>query len=418
MDKEALVYVDLDGTPLLVGRLWGRVRRERESATFEYDPSWLENPARFSLEPALQLGPGPFHTPGDLPMFGAIGDSAPDRWGRVLMRRMERRRAEREKTTPRTLREIDYLLLVDDEARQGALRFAEREGGPYLRDEEAKRIPPIMGLPKLLSASERVIEDKDTDEDLRLLIAPGSSLGGARPKASVRDKDGQLAIAKFPHKDDEITTVVWERVAFALAEKAGIVVPSVRLEEVAGKPVLLLRRFDREGARRIPFLSAMSMLGARDQEPRSYLEIVDALRQHGASPKEDIEALWRRLVFNIVISNTDDHLRNHGFLYEGQSGWRLSPAYDLNPMPIDLKPRVLSTMITEDDSTASLGLAIEVAGYFDLNSSKAKTIAAEVAQSVSNWRKEAARHGLGKTEIDRMATAFEHDDLKLARGYS
>lgn len=418
MDKEALVYVDLDGTPLLVGRLWGRVRRERESATFEYDPSWLENPARFSLEPALQLGPGPFHTPGDLPMFGAIGDSAPDRWGRVLMRRMERRRAEREKTTPRTLREIDYLLLVDDEARQGALRFAEREGGPYLRDEEAKRIPPIMGLPKLLSASERVIEDKDTDEDLRLLIAPGSSLGGARPKASVRDKDGQLAIAKFPHKDDEITTVVWERVAFALAEKAGIVVPSVRLEEVAGKPVLLLRRFDREGARRIPFLSAMSMLGARDQEPRSYLEIVDALRQHGASPKEDIEALWRRLVFNILISNTDDHLRNHGFLYEGQSGWRLSPAYDLNPMPIDLKPRVLSTMITEDDSTASLGLAIEVAGYFDLNSSKAKTIAAEVAQSVSNWRKEAARHGLGKTEIDRMATAFEHDDLKLARGYS
>jgi len=418
MDKEALVYVDLDGKPLLVGRLWGRVRRERESATFEYDPSWLENPARFSLEPALQLGPGPFHTPGDLPMFGAIGDSAPDRWGRVLMRRMERRRAEREKTTPRTLREIDYLLLVDDEARQGAMRFADREGGPFLRDEDAKRIPPIMGLPKLLSASERFIEEKDTDEDLRLLIAPGSSLGGARPKASVRDKDGQLTIAKFPRKDDEIPTVVWERVAFALAEKAGIVVPSVRLEEVAKKPVLLLRRFDREGARRIPFLSAMSMLGAKDQEPRSYLEMVDALRQHGASPKEDIEALWRRLVFNILISNTDDHLRNHGFLYQGQAGWRLSPAYDLNPMPIDLKPRVLSTMITEDDSTASLHLAMEVAGYFDLNVSKAKTIAAEVAQSVSSWRKEATRQGLSKTEIDRMASAFEHDDLKFALGKS
>ena len=416
MDKEALVYVDLDGKPLLVGRLWGRVRNERESATFEYDATWLENPARFSLEPALQLGPGPFHTPGDLPMFGAIGDSAPDRWGRVLMRRMERRRAEREKTTPRTLREMDYLLLVDDEARQGAMRFAERERGPFLRDEEAKRIPPIMGLPKLLSASERFIEEKDTDEDLRLLIAPGSSLGGARPKASVRDKDGQLAIAKFPRKDDEISTVVWERVAFALAEKAGIVVPSVRLEEVAKKPVLLLRRFDRDGVRRIPFLSAMSMLGAKDQEPRSYLEMVDALRQHGASPKEDIEALWRRLVFNILISNTDDHLRNHGFLYEGQAGWRLSPAYDLNPMPIDLKPRVLSTMITEDDSTASLHLAMEVAGYFDLNASKAKTIAAEVAQSASMWRKEAGRQRLSKTEIERMASAFEHDDLKQALG--
>jgi len=416
MEKEALVYVDLDGKPQLVGRLWGRLRKERESATFEYDATWLENPARFSLEPALRLGPGPFHTPGDMPMFGAIGDSAPDRWGRVLMRRMERRRAEREKVTPRTLREIDYLLHVDDEARQGALRFAEREGGPFLREEDPKRIPPIMGLPKLLSATERVIEGKDTDEDLLLLIAPGSSLGGARPKASVRDKDGHLAIAKFPRKDDEITTVVWERVAFALAENAGIVVPSVRLEEVANKPVLLLRRFDREGTRRIHFLSAMSMLGARDQQPRSYLEIVDALRQHGASPKEDIEALWRRMVFNVLISNTDDHLRNHGFLYEGQAGWRLSPAYDLNPMPIDLKPRILSTMITEDDPAASFDLAMEVAGYFELDSARAKTIASEVAQSVATWRKEAARYGLNKTEIDRMASAFEHDDLKKALG--
>jgi serine/threonine-protein kinase HipA len=416
MDKEALVYVDLDGKPQLVGRLWGRVRKERESATFEYDATWLENPAHFSLEPALQLGPGPFHTPGDLPMFGAIGDSAPDRWGRVLMRRMERRRAEREHTTPRTLREIDYLLLVDDEARQGALRFAERAGGPFLRAEDAKRIPPIIDLPKLLSASERVIEEKDTDEDLLLLIAPGSSLGGARPKASVRDKDGQLAIAKFPRKDDEIAAVVWERVAFALAKGAGIEVPFVRLEEVASKPVLLLRRFDRDGAWRIPFLSAMSMLGARDQQPRSYLEIVDALRQHGASPKKDIEALWRRVVFNVLISNTDDHLRNHGFLYEGQAGWRLSPAYDLNPMPIDLKPRVLSTMITEDDSTASLDLAFEVAGYFELNAARAKAIASEVAQSVTNWRKAATRHGLSKTEIDRVATAFQHDDLNKALG--
>jgi len=416
VDKEALVYVDLDRRPQLVGRLWGRARRERESATFEYDLSWLENPARFSLEPALQLGPGPFHTLGDVPMFGAIGDSAPDRWGRVLMRRMERRRAEREKTPPRTLREIDYLLLVDDEARQGALRFAEREGGPFLHEDGASRIPPIPGLPRLLSASERVIEDKDTDEDLRLLMAPGSSLGGARPKASVRDKDGRPAIAKFPRKDDEIPTVVWERVAFALAEKAKIVVPSVRLETVAKKPVLLLRRFDREGPRRIPFLSAMSMLGARDNEPRSYLEMVDALRQHGASPKNDMEELWRRLVFNILISNTDDHLRNHGFLYEGQAGWRLSPAYDLNPMPVDLKPRVLCTFITEDDSTASLSLAMEVAGYFGLDVSNAKTVAGEVARSVATWRRQASHAGLSRIEIDRMASAFEHDDLKKALG--
>jgi serine/threonine-protein kinase HipA len=415
MDRETLVYVDLDGKPHLMGRLWTRVRKNKESATFEYDESWLKHPAKFSLEPALQLGPGPFHTPADTPMFGAIGDSAPDRWGRALMRRMERRRAEREGGgPPRTLQEIDYLLLVDDEARQGALRFAEKEGGPFLREEGVKRIPPLVELPKLLAAAEHVMEDKDTEEDLRLLFAPGSSLGGARPKASVIEKDGQLAIAKFPRKDDEINTVVWEAVALALANKAGIEVPAGRVETVANKPVLLLRRFDRDGARRIPFLSAMSMLGSKDNETRSYLEIVDALRQHGAAPKADMEALWRRVVFNILISNTDDHLRNHGFLYAGQEGWRLSPAYDLNPVPTDIKPRILATAINEEDNTASLALALEVAGYFDLDAAKAREVATQVGKATSKWRDEAARHGLGKTEINRMASAFEHEDSKLA----
>jgi serine/threonine-protein kinase HipA len=415
MDKEALVYVDLDGVPHLVGRLWARVRKNKESATFEYHPAWLEHAARFSLEPALKIGPGPFHTPADTPMFGAIGDSAPDRWGRALMRRMERRRAEREGQAPRTLQEIDYLLLVDDEARQGALRFAEREGGPFLREEGVKRIPPLIELPKLLSAAEHVVDETDTDEDLRLLFAPGSSLGGARPKASVRDKHGHLAIAKFPRRDDEFNTVVWEAVALALAGKAGIVVPAGRVETVANKSVLLLRRFDRDGARRIPFLSAMSMLGSKDNDTRSYLEIVDVLRQHGAAPKEDMHALWRRLVFNILISNTDDHLRNHGFLSEGSDGWRLSPAYDLNPVPIDIKPRILTTAINEDDNTASLALALEVAGYFELDADHARVIAAQVARAVSKWRREAARHGLTKPEIDRMASAFEHQDLEMAR---
>lgn len=416
MDKEAYVHVDLDGVPHLVGRLWARLRKNKESATFEYDEGWLKHPARFSLEPALQLGPGPFHTPADTPMFGAIGDSAPDRWGRALMRRMERRRAEREGGTPRTLQEVDFLLLVDDEARQGALRFAEHEGGPFVREAGVKRIPPLVELPKLLSAAEHVLEEKDTEEDLRLLFAPGSSLGGARPKASVIEKDGHLAIAKFPRKDDEIDTVVWEMVALTLAKKAGITVPAGRVELIAKKPVLLLRRFDRDSARRIPFLSAMSMLGSKDNETRSYLEIVDALRQHGASPKADMEALWRRLVFNILISNTDDHLRNHGFLYEGRDGWRLSPAYDLNPVPVDIKPRILATAINEDDSTASLLLAMAVAAYFELNERKAREIAAQVGKVVSRWRDEASRHGLSNGEIDRMASAFEHEDLALANG--
>jgi serine/threonine-protein kinase HipA len=413
MDREILAYLDLDGAPHLVGRLWAHTRKNKESATFQYDDSWLANPAKFSLEPALQVGPGPFHTAADTALFGAIGDSAPDRWGRTLMRRMH---AAAESGKARTLQEIDYLLLVDDEARQGALRFAEKEGGPFLRPQGVKRIPPLVELPKLLAAAEKFMDEKETGEDLRLLFAPGSSLGGARPKASVREKDGTLAIAKFPRKDDENNTVLWEHVALALAHKAGIPVSDSRVETIAEKPVLLLRRFDRNGERRIPFLSAMSMLGARDNEPHTYLEIVDALRQHGAAAKDDMEALWRRVVFNVLISNTDDHLRNHGFQYTGPDGWRLSPAYDLNPVPVEIKARILSTAISEEDNSASLRLAMDNAGYFDLDAGKASTIAQQVGKAVSTWRDEAARHDLTKREIDRMASAFEHEDLHLAIG--
>jgi serine/threonine-protein kinase HipA len=417
MDKEVLVYVDLQGTPHLVGRLWARIRKDRESATFEYDKDWLAHSERFSLEPALKLGPGPFHTPSDKPLFGAIGDSAPDRWGRVLMRRAERRRAEREGQTPRTVREIDYLLMVDDEARQGALRFAEREGGPFLREHGPTKIPPLIELPRLLSAADHVLSDTDSDEDLRLLLAPGSSLGGARPKASVRDRDGHLLIAKFPNKGDEVNTVLWEAVALTLAEKAGIPVPAWRLETVADRPVLLLRRFDRDEGTRVPFLSAMSMLDAKDNEARSYLEFVDILRQHGAAPKEDMHALWRRIVFSILISNTDDHLRNHGFLWPGPAGWRLSPAYDLNPVPTDIKPRILTTAIDLEDGTASLKLALKVASYFELSDDEAHKIAGQVGQAVAVWRRAAKKIGLSAPEIDRMASAFEHDDLKAAQAY-
>ena len=414
MDKEVLVYADLQGVAHLVGRLWARVRKNRETASFEYDKTWVTQAARFALEPALAIGPGPFHAPADMPMFGAIGDSAPDRWGRTLMRRVERRRADQAGVAPRTLHEIDYLLLVDDEARQGALRFAETEGGPFLRGEGVKRIPPLIELPRLLNATERVIDENENDEDLRLLIAPGSSLGGARPKASVLEADGHLAIAKFPRKDDEYPMVLWETVALDIAGLAGIDVPDARIEIIADKPVLLVRRFDRSNATRIPYLSAMSMLGARDNQTRSYMEIVDALRQHGASPKEDIQALWRRMVLNILISNTDDHLRNHGFLYEGTAGWRLAPAYDINPVPTDIKPRILSTAINEDDATASLDLAFEVAGYFELSPDEARAVARAVGSAVKKWRQIASARGLSTAAQDRMASAFEHEDLKAA----
>ncbi len=414
MDREALVHADLNGEPHLVGHLWAHMRKNRESATFEYARSWLDSPSRFALEPALQLGQGAFHTAADRLLFGSIGDSAPDRWGRVLMRRAERRRADKAGEAPRTLREIDYLLAVDDEARQGALRFTGEDGGPFLADhQDATRIPPLIELPRLLAAAERIVDDNDDDdEDLRLLLAPGSSLGGARPKASVRDENRRLVIAKFPHKEDEFNTVAWEAVALNLSAKAGIRTAAFRYEHIAGKPVLLLQRFDRDGNTRIPFLSAMSMLGAKDGETHSYLEIVDALRQSGARPKEDMHELWRRIVFTVLISNVDDHMRNHGFLYTGQDGWVLSPAYDLNPMPVDVKPRVLSTAIDLDDQTASLDLALSVAGYFELKAPAARAIAAEVAVAVAGWRDEAARIGLTKRECDRMASAFEHEDLQ------
>jgi serine/threonine-protein kinase HipA len=411
-DRSLLAYVDLEGTPHLVGRLWARSRKGKESATFEYDAAWLINPSRFALEPALTLGKGPHHTAAGRQIFGAIGDSAPDRWGRVLIQREERRKAREDKRTPRTLLEVDYLLGVGDIARQGALRFAEHEGGPFLAT--GVPIPPLLQLPALLGAAMRLSEDDGgSDDDLRLLLAPGSSLGGARPKASVVDRDGQLTIAKFPQNGDLIRVTVWEAVALQLAAQAGIPTPDWRMEKVADRDVMLLRRFDRRGDIRIPFLSAMSLLNAADNEPHSYMEIADALRQYGAKADDDCAQLWRRIVFSILISNSDDHLRNHGFLYE-TTGWRLSPAYDLNPVPVDIKPRILTTAIDEADGTASLDLALEVAPHFGVKPDKAQIIVHEVGTAVARWRETAAATGLAAKEIERMATAFEHEELQKA----
>jgi serine/threonine-protein kinase HipA len=312
------------------------------------------------------------------------------------------------------LREIDFLLMVDDEARQGALRFKLEEQGPFLTTYDTQHIPPLVSIGKLLTAASHVLQETDTQEDLRLLLAPGSSLGGARPKASIRDKDGQLAIAKFPKKDDEIDTIGWEAVALSLARKAGIVVPEWRLENVGKKRILISRRFDRRKNIRIPFLSAMSVLGAKDNEMHSYLEIADALRKISKSPKEDLEELWRRIVFTVLVSNVDDHLRNHAFLYSGLPGWKLSPAYDINPTPTDIKPRILSTAIDLVDSTASLDLAIEWAHHFNLDSRRVKSIVREEGRAVAQWRIEAASFKIKNEEIDRMASAFEHADFQKA----
>lgn len=417
MERDIFVYADLKGAPHLVGRLWTRQAKGKESASFEYDKSWLSHPGKFALEPALALGPGTQHTLAGRVLFGAIGDSAPDRWGRVLIQREEQRKARAEKRAPRTLSEADYLLGVGDVARQGALRFALQEGGEFLAPQNAASIPPLIRLGELLNAAMHAAAGEESEHELQLLLAPGSSLGGARPKASVMDQDGRLSIAKFPQSDDTWPVTLWEAVALDLAGRAGIPVPDWRIVQVEGRNVLLLRRFDREGAARIPFLSAMSMLAAQDNEAHSYLEIMDTLQQHGTRPEEDARQLWRRIVFNILISNTDDHLRNHGFLYHA-AGWELSPAYDLNPTPTDIKARFLSLAIDGTDTAASLPLAFEVAPQFRLEAEEAKAIAAEVGRAVSTWRDRAAALGLTAKEIARMESAFEHDDLRLALSQS
>jgi serine/threonine-protein kinase HipA len=407
------VHLSRDGRDLLVGRARSNVARGRETVLFEYADEWLEAEDRFPLAPDLPLTRGGFPPPAGLAIHAALGDSAPDSWGRRLMQRAERRRSEREGRAVRTLMESDYLLGVADETRLGALRF-RRTGEDVFLARFDTGVPALLALGRLLESTERILRNEETDEDLRMIFAPGSSLGGARPKASVIDSRGRLSIAKFPKESDEYSIETWEEVALRLAERAGVTTARHELIRVGGKAVLLSRRFDREGSRRIPFLSAMAMLGARDGGTGSYPEIVDLLSAHGAQAKRDAHQLYRRVVFNVLISNVDDHLRNHGFLRTGQGGWVLSPAYDLNPVPTDLKARVLTTNIDLEDATCSISLLEESAGYFALSLPDARAILKKVAGVTATWRSVAREVGADSAEMDRMSSAFEHDDLRQA----
>ena len=407
------VHIELEGHARRVGL--ARINRVRgtETVVFGYDDTWLKDPDSFPLEPALALGQGAFAPPAGFAIFGSIGDSAPDTWGRRLMQRAERRLARREGRAVRTLLESDYLLGVTDETRLGALRF-RRAGDEIYQASTKVGVPALIELGRLLRITERILRNEETDEDLQLIFAPGSSLGGARPKASVIDRHGHLSIAKFPKETDEYSMETWEEIALRLAARAGIATPTHELVDVAGKNVLLSRRFDRRDETRIPFLSAMAMMGARDGERGSYAEIVDVLAEHGAQGKTDAHELYRRVVFNVLISNVDDHLRNHGFLWLGKAGWSLSPAYDLNPVPMDLKARVLTTNIDLDEGTCSLELLQASSGYFALTLAQARSVIRQVATATATWRDTAKAVGAHAAEINRMASAFEHDDLKRA----
>jgi serine/threonine-protein kinase HipA len=329
------------------------------------------------------------------------------------MQRSERRLAEREGRAVRTLAKSDYLLGVADATRLGALRFRLPGEEPFQAPIRTG-VPALLELGRLLQITERIFRDEETDEDLELIFAPGSSLGGARPKASVIDEHGHLSIAKFPKEADEYSMETWEEIALRLAGQAGITTPHHELIGIASKAVMLSRRFDRSGAIRTPFLSAMAMMGAKEGERGSYPEIVDALAQHGAQGKTDAHALYRRVVFNVLISNVDDHLRNHGLLWLGKSGWSLAPAYDLNPVPADLKARVLTTNINLDEGTFSVDLLEAASQFFGLTLPQARAIINEVATVTARWRDTAKAAGARSSEINRMASAIEHNDLRHA----
>lgn len=407
------VHIDLNGTTRPIGIAHANQVRGSETVVFEYIETWLDDPERFSIEPALVLTRGGFAPPQGQTIFGSLGDSAPDTWGRRLMQRAERRLADQEKRQVRTLTETDYLLGVADATRLGALRF-RRVGEDVFQAPVRAGVPAVIELGRLLQVTERILRNEETDEDLQIIFAPGSSLGGARPKASIIDQHGHLSIAKFPKETDEYSVETWEEIALRLAERAGIATPHHELVEVAGKAVLLSRRFDRVGKTRLPFLSAMAMNGSRDGERGSYPEIVDSLTEHGARAKADASELYRRVAFSVLISNVDDHLRNHGFLWAGKDGWALSPAYDLNPTPVDLKARVLTTNIDLDEGTCSLDLLESASEYFSLAQADARAIIKEVATATSGWREIARNTGARSAEIDRMASAFEHDELTKA----
>ena len=413
MMSDVEVFLDWQGLSRRIGLMRRHGSRGRESVTFEYDLEWIRDASNFSLDPSLPVGPGTFRPPAGQEMFGTLGDSAPDTWGRTLMRRKERRAAEREGRAVRTLHETDFLLGVSDETRLGALRF-RWEGDDVFQAPQDVGVPGTVALGQLLKASERILRGEETDEDLLLIFAPGSSLGGARPKASVIDQHGCLSIAKFPKETDEYSLERWEAIVLDLAEAAGIQTASHDLIDNDGRPIFLSRRFDREGQDRIPFLSAMSMTEHRDGDRGSYLEIVDALTEHGANAADDRIELFKRVAFSVLVSNTDDHLRNHGFLWLGQRGWTLSPAYDINPTPQDIKPRILATNIDFDDGTCSIELLRSVAEEFALKLTDADALIRQVAIATQDWRQAARRRGAKEPEIQRMESAFEHEDLQTA----
>ncbi len=400
--------------PVLMGELKAEFARGKEIFSFSYAEDWLKSSFSQILDPELLFYSGSQYAGDEKSNFGVFLDSSPDRWGRILMKRREAATARYEGRTERTFRESDYLLGVFDGHRMGALRFKEDPDGPFLNNNETLVSPPWTSIRELEQISLR-LEDEDITDDpeylkwLTMLVNPGSSLGGARPKASVLDDKKNLWIAKFPSKTDIKDIGGWEMVANELARNAGLNVAISQIQKFSSRfYTFLTKRFDRTDAgERIHYASAMTMLGYRDgdsfHEGVSYLEIVDFLTNNGANIDNDLKELWSRIVFNIFISNTDDHLRNHGFILTDK-GWILSPAYDINP---NEDGTGLSLNIDLDDNSLSLDLPIKVVEYFRLDKDDGLIIIDHIRKVVSDWRRIANKYQLPKSEQEIMAKVFE-----------
>ena len=394
----------------LMGRLYVGEGKGSDNFSFEFDEDWLSlHNKGITIDPELQLYSGRQY-PVNKSIFGIFADSSPDRWGRVLMQRRERIYADKEGRKPRKLTDGDYLLGVYDETRMGAIRFKEDENGPFLSDDKETAAPPWATLRTLEEASRNFENEENllNEKWLNQLFKPGSSLGGARPKATIQDTNGELWIAKFPSKNDEFNTGAWEKVAHDLARLCSLNVPESKLETFSKLgSTFIVKRFDRDGDKRIHFASAMTMLGKTDgassSDGSSYLDIAGFIKASCVSPKKSLKELWMRIVFSMAISNTDDHLRNHGFILT-KNGWELSPLYDVNPTPYGDE---LALNVNTEDNSISIDLAIESAHHFGLSDEEATEIANNITTTVrDNWEKLATKHGLSRGAIEYMRPAF------------
>ncbi|MDR1187415.1 MAG: type II toxin-antitoxin system HipA family toxin [Bifidobacteriaceae bacterium] len=392
-----------------VGTIYANTRRGRLTSVFSYDPAYVVESGAYAIDPAIPLGAGSWPSRGSLPQ--AVLDAAPDRWGRMLVAKREAALARESGRAPRSLNDADFLLGVADLTRQGALRFALTPGGEF--HHPVPEVPKLVELPALLQAADEAARDGDeTGEAVRTLLDAGSaSLGGARPKAAVRDGE-RLTIAKFPHAGDRWDVMAWEAVALGLARAAGIAVAATRLVQVAGRAVLLSERFDRRGASRVGYISALTATGLNGAAQADYLDVVNALAQVSADPSRDLADLWRRIALSVAIHNTDDHLRNLGLL-RVRGGWRLSPAFDLNPNPVGATARVtpLGGATGADDTAATL---LAYAEAFGLTAGQARQEAARVACAVSRWSSLAEGAGVSKPEQERFRGVFESGTAALA----